>query len=128
MQKNKGYGLAIIRMALGLLFIIPGIMKLLDPSGIIGLLGGLGFPAAGFFGWILILSEIFFGAALLVGWKVKMTVWPLILILLVALLTVTIPGIGQPMGVIKVLFHILGIAGLVGIYLDGSGKCTVCKE
>ena len=63
MQKNKGYGLAIIRMALGLLFVIPGITKLLNPSGIIGMLGGLGFPAAGFFGWILILSEIFFGAA-----------------------------------------------------------------
>jgi len=127
MQKNKGYGLAIIRMALGLLFIIPGIMKLLSPSGTIGMLSGLGFPAAGFFGWILILSEILFGAALLVGWKTEITVWPLILILLVALLTVTIPGMAQPMGVIKVLFHILGIAGLVGIYLDGSGKCNVCK-
>ena len=65
--KNSHYGPTLLRVVLGLLFIIPGLGKLVNPAMIIGMLGQLGFPAATLLGWVLLLSEIVFGAAVLTG-------------------------------------------------------------
>ncbi|NCO11340.1 DoxX family protein [Candidatus Pacearchaeota archaeon] len=128
MENNKGYGLAILRIVAGLLFLLPGIMKLMDPAGITGMLTGLGFPAPSFLAWILLLSEIIFGASLIVGWKTKYTTWPLVIVLLVATLTVALPGaLENPMGWVNVLFHLVGIGALISIFLDGPGAWAVSK-
>ena len=95
----------------------------MTPSGIIGMLGNLGFPAPSFFGWLLLLSEIVFGISVLIGWKLKYTVWPLVIVLLVALIMVTLPNIKQDQ--INVLFHLLGIAGLISLYLTGPGAFSL---
>lgn len=119
----------ILRITLGPLFFIPGIMKLMNPDMIIGMLGGLGFPTPTLFGWVLILSEIVFGASVLVGWKLKYTVWPLVVILAVAAVTVYLPKLGSdPMALISILFHSTGIAGLVSLYLSGAGAMAVSEE
>ena len=47
--KTHNYGLTLLRVVLGLLFIVPGVSKLLNPSGPTGMLTGLGFPAPAFF-------------------------------------------------------------------------------
>lgn len=121
--KNAEYGPAVLRVFLGLLFIVPGLGKLMDPTPITGMLGTLGFPAAGFFAWLLLLSEIVFGLAVLLGWKLEWTVWPLVLVLLVATVMVAIPNMnGNP---VTVLFHLVGIAGLVSLSLTGPGKYAV---
>jgi len=128
MENNKGYGLAILRIVAGLLFLLPGIMKLMDPAGITGMLTGLGFPAPSFLAWILLLSEIIFGASLIVGWKTKYTTWPLVIVLLVATLTVALPGaLENPIGWINVLFHLVGMGALISILLDGPGAWAVSK-
>ena len=125
----KEYAPSILRLVLGPLFIIPGIMKLTNPSMIIGMLGGLGFPAPTFWGWLVLLSEIIFGAAVLVGWKVKYTVWPLVAVLAVATAFVHIPAMAtNPAGLVNVLFHLLGIAALINLHLTGSGKYAVSDE
>ncbi|MEK6855354.1 MAG: DoxX family protein [Nanoarchaeota archaeon] len=128
--RNAQYGATILRVFLAALFIVPGIGKLINPAGIIGMLSGLGFPAASFFGWIVLLSEIIFGLALLVGWKVKYTTWPLIIILIVATLIVHIPAVSMenPMTLLNVLFHLIGIAGLINIFLTGAGAWAVDKN
>ncbi|OIO80690.1 hypothetical protein AUJ84_02850 [Candidatus Pacearchaeota archaeon CG1_02_32_132] len=128
MENNKGHGLAILRVVAGLLFLLPGIMKLMDPAGITGMLTGLGFPAPSFLAWILLLSEIIFGASLIVGWKTKYTTWPLVIVLLVATLTIALPGaLENPMGWVNVLFHLVGIGALISIFLDGPGAWAVSK-
>ncbi|MBI1969648.1 DoxX family protein [Candidatus Woesearchaeota archaeon] len=120
------YSPAVLRLILGPLFIVPGISKLLNPGMIIGMLGGMGFPGASFFGWLLLLSEIIFGLCVLLGWKVKYTVWPLVVVLLVATIMVHIPAmVGNPMGAITVLFHLLGIAALVSVFLTGAGALSI---
>lgn len=121
MTDTKNYGPMVLRIAVGLLMLIPGISKLMNPSGIIGMLGGMGIPLATAMGWILILSEILFGASLILGWQTKYTVWPPVVILTVATLMVHLPNIGEPMGAINVLFHLLGIASLVSVFLSGPG-------
>lgn len=127
-MKYQEYAPTIIRIMMGLLMFVPGLSKLMNPSGIIGMLGGLGFPAAAFFGWLLLLSEIAFGAAVIVGWKLEYTVWPLVLILAVATITVHIPNLSEPMGMINVMWHLLGISVLISLFLSGPGALSVQKN
>ena len=125
-MENAKYGPTVLRIVLGLLFILPGINKFGNPAMIIGMLGDLGIPAAGLLGWVLLLSEIGFGAAVLFGYKLKYTVWPLVLILAVATLKVGLPALGSsPMAMINVSFHLLGIAALISLYLTGPGEKAV---
>ncbi len=124
---NKIYTQTMLRVLLGLLFLVPGLGKIMKPAMIIGMLNDLGFPGPAFFGWILMLSEIIFGAALVVGYKVKWTVWPLVIILAVATITVHLPKLGTPMGPINVLFHLVSIAGLIVIATSGPGACALSK-
>jgi putative oxidoreductase len=123
-DKYKENAPTILRFFLGLMFIFAGIDKLLNPAGIIGMLGDIGFPSTinVFFGFVLLSTEITFGFFLIIGFNVKLTVLPLILILLVALITVHIPELSSsPMARILFLFHFVGIAGLISIYLTGPG-------
>ena len=128
MSENNNHliGHTLIRVTIGLLFFIMGIGKIQDTSGIIGMLTGLGFPAPAFFGWVLLLSEIIFGALVFVGYKVKWTAWPLAIVLGVAWLTVTLPnnGISSPLS----FFHLIGISGLITIALTGPGKWALSRD
>ena len=119
------YGASLLRLTLGLLFVVAGIGKLLDPEGISGMLGSLGFPAPTFFAWLLLLSEIVFGLAVLVGWKLNYTVWPLVVIMVVALVLVHLKTLGDPMGRVNVLFHLVGLACLLSLYFTGPGEYAV---
>lgn len=87
------------RILLGLVMLVPGLYKLYgmvtgNPFAV-SMLSGLGFPAPTFFAWILILSEIIFGVAILANYKLKYTVWPPIIILVVAAFTVWLTNVAQ---------------------------------
>ena len=83
MADAKNYGPTFLRLGLGILFIFMGLGKLQNPAGITGMLANIGFPAAVFWAWLLLLSEIIFGAAILIGFKVKFTTIPLIIIIII---------------------------------------------
>lgn len=121
------YGTTFLRTMLGLLFIVPGIMKLMNISIPTAMLDAIGFPAAGILAWILAISELVFGIAVLAGFKVKYAVWPLILVLVVATITVHIPST-DPMKWIDVLFHLVAIAGLVLLTKCGPGRWALGDE
>jgi len=92
------------------------------------MLTGLGFSTPSLLGWVLLLSEIIFGASLIVGWKTRYTVWPLVIVLSLATITVALPGVLEnPMGWINVLFHLVGIGALISIFLDGPGTWAINK-
>lgn len=119
------YGHTLLRVTIGLLFVIMGYSKLTNPAGIIGMLGNIGFPAATFFGWLLLLSELVFGVLILVGYKVRYTAWPLAIILAVAALTVIIPGEG--VGSASAFFHYISIAALISLAWTGPGEWAISK-
>ncbi|MBI5804290.1 DoxX family protein [Candidatus Pacearchaeota archaeon] len=75
---------------LGLTMLVSGLLKLfmLKPAAVVGMLAGLGFPAPTFFAWILMLSEVVFGVAILARWNLKYTTIPPAIILVVAAFTV----------------------------------------
>jgi len=126
--KCEEYGHIALRVIIGLIFLIPGISKLMDPSGITGMLEGLGFPAASAIAWLLLLTEIIFGAALILGFRLKYTVWPLVAILIVAIAAVHIPNAQGAMGWVNVLWHALGIAVLLELYVMGPGAWFLGKK
>lgn len=100
------------RILLGLLMLVPGLMKLFvyGPSGVTAMFAGMGFPVPALFAWIVMLCEVVFGVAILANWKVKYTAWPPIVILLVAVL-VTLPwsNIGSTQWP-SVLLHLVAIS------------------
>ncbi len=109
------------RMLLGLLMLVPGLLKLfsIGPSNVTGMLSEFGFPAPAFLAWVLIISEIVFGAAILAKWKLEYTVWPPIIILIVAAFTA---GWGEwP----TILLH-LAVAS--NYWMLGSGCCREGKK
>src|SRR3989344_9255217 len=106
---DKSQGTAILRITLGLLFLVTGLAKLMDPAMVTGMLSGLGFPTASVFTWILILIEIIFGALLIIGIKTEIAVWPLFVVLLIALLLAGIPSfeISNVQSVMNILWHLV---------------------
>lgn len=82
------------RILLGLVMLVPGLFKLWSliqgNFGVPGFLASLGFPIPTFFAWVLMLCEIVFGIAILASWKLKYTIWPPVVILVVAALTTSL--------------------------------------
>lgn len=114
----KEYGPFVLRLGIGGLFVAAGIMKLFDPAMIEGMLGGFGFPAPVFWTWLLILSELFFGTAVLTGFKLKWTTIPLAIILVVAIV-LSFDNIGVVMNNIVFLFCLLSL------WLSGPGALAL---
>jgi len=121
--RNAEYGPLVLRITLGLMFLVMGVSKFKAPAGITGMLAGLGFPAAGFFAWVLILSEITFGLALLIGWRFDIAIWPLLIILVVAIFKVVLPNfdVADTSTVVNLFWHLLGVSALISLYLTGPG-------
>lgn len=116
MDKNNFnmYAMPTQRILLGLLMLVPGLSKLGGTFGIdTGVsVAGLSvmlsaWPAAMFFAWIVALSEVVFGIAILAKWKMKYTTIPPMIILVVAALMTTI----SPFNPINLLFHLVAVVG-----------------
>ncbi len=125
--KNEWSYLA-IRVSIGLLFFTAGLAKLMNPAGVTGMLTSIGFPVPSIFAWILILSEILFGLSVLIGFKVKYTVWPLVIVFVVAISTVTVPGALNSGSWNNTILHVVTLAGLVHIAAKGPGIWAVSKN
>ena len=117
------YGPTLLRVFLGLLMLIPGIGKLMDPAGPIGMLTNLGFIMPVVSAWVLLLSEIVFGICIILGFKVRYTIWPLVVILTVATIFIVVPNMNG--NYVNLLFHLQAIAGMITIYLIGPGKWPI---
>ena len=126
MADLKGYGPSALRLGLGILFIFMGIGKLQSPSGVTGMLQGIGFPMPIFWTWLLLLSELIFGICLLIGLKVRYTTIPLIIVMIVAIVTVQLPGLPQSQPNLLKDWSIL--LSLVALMVLGPGKLGVNKN
>ena len=61
------FTLTVLRLIVGLTFLLSGLDKIQNPSGFIGLVTALGFPAPGLIGWLGILLEPIGGLLLIAG-------------------------------------------------------------
>lgn len=95
MSENEKYAKIANRVLLGLVMLVPGLLKvfMMGPDAIVGMLTELGFPAAAFFAWVLIIGEIASGIAILANWKLEYVVAIPVIILVVAAFTAHIGSI-----------------------------------
>jgi uncharacterized membrane protein YphA (DoxX/SURF4 family) len=120
----KNLGLA-NRILLGLLMLVPGLLKLLvvSPGGVTQMLSGnfLLSWAPAFWAWVLIIGEIGSGIAIFGNWRVKHTAIIPVVILSIALLTMAIKwsAIGQTSWS-NVLLHLVAISGYVTLSYSHS--------
>src|SRR3989344_1157679 len=88
-MKGGEIAVKVNQVLLGLVMLIPGLYKLfvLGPSAVVAMLESFGFPVALLFAWLLIVSEILSGAAVLIGWTLKYTTLvPAVILVLAGLL------------------------------------------
>lgn len=126
-----GWGLALLRAVLGIIFLAHGWDKLFGPDGVAGFAGGLavlGFPAPGVLAWGVALVEFLGGLLLLVGWLTRWVSAVLFLEILVATFVVHVPHgffVYAPEGEQGYEYNLLILAGLVCVILAGSGKLAL---
>ena len=65
------YAPSILRVVVGLIFLVYGWNKVQNPAGFEQMLTGLGFPAAAALSWLVIALEVAGGAALIIGLLVR---------------------------------------------------------
>lgn len=122
-KRLEKYSLTIIRIPIALIFIYEGYIKLLSPNNLITLFDSWNFILPGVIAWTIILTELIFGIMVLVGFKVKYTAWPLIILLTIFTIVIVIP-FGS---ITTILFHVLGLAVLISLVLRGGGKFSISK-
>ena len=129
--RYQKYGTTFLRISLGSLFFIAGITKLIDLSGIISMVEGMGFPDPFniYFGVLTMLSELIFGFTLLIGYNMKISVIPLIIITITATFGIHLPNIDQgAMIIVIILLHLVTIAALISLVTSGPGPLSIDSE
>jgi uncharacterized membrane protein YphA (DoxX/SURF4 family) len=120
----------LLRISLGFFFTIAGLTKVVDPSGIVGMVGDMGFPAPFdvYFGLLTMIAEIVFGLTLLIGLSTKFSVFPLIIIMVVAAVGIHLPKIDEgAMAIVILLFHLVTIIALIHVALIDPGPFSLDK-
>ena len=122
----------ILRISTGGVFVYHGAVKLFAPfggkgmAGFIGLLQNLRIPFPEFNAYLCAGSELICGLALVIGFLARLATIPLIIIMGVAIATVTGKN-GFNIVNKGFEYNMLLIAVLVAIFLAGSGKFILKK-
>lgn len=93
-MKNKNLAILLLRIGVGVIFIIAGWGKLTGIEGVQGFFGNIGIPMAGVMAWVVALVEFVGGIMILVGYKVEIPGILLAITMLVAIFTVKMGGDG----------------------------------
>jgi putative oxidoreductase len=126
-----GWGIALVRVVLGIVFLVHGWEKLFGDAGVTGfaaMLGMEGFPAAGVLAWGVTLVELLGGLLLLMGWLTRWVAAVLFLEMLVALFAVHVEYgffVFRPAGEWGYEYNLVLLAGLGCLVLAGGGKLAM---
>ncbi|HTZ74393.1 MAG TPA: DoxX family protein [Candidatus Aquilonibacter sp.] len=88
--------IALIRLAVGLIFFTQGILKFTDPAMGVNRFTRIGFPHPGFTAHFVGVFEIVCGLLVLVGLWTKAAAVPLLVVILTAITTTKIPELSRP--------------------------------
>jgi putative oxidoreductase len=125
-----GWGLALLRVTLGSIFLVHGWYKIFDwgVGGFAEFLADARFPVVTALAWIVTAVEFGGGMLLLVGWLTRWAAIPLFLEMLVAMLVIHVENgffVYQPAGQWGYEYAIALLGGLGCMILAGGGKLSV---
>ncbi len=132
-----------LRLVIGFGFIYHGFPKIFSVQGhemFVGMLQGIGVPAAGLTAWVVGIVELLGGLALIAGAFVSVAAALLIIDMLVALFTVHLPNgfnfinitgmteAGPQFGMPGYEVPLLYLAGLLALFLRGASHMSVDEK
>lgn len=135
----KSCALLVLRLAAGIIFVLHGYGKLFGHAPgmemFTGMVGNLGFPAAGAFAYLAALTEFIGGIALILGVAVRIAAPLLAIVMLVAFVAVKKLGLpaGDPDLALLAIVVALGMMGpgrysVMGMFMKNKmGKQCNCE-
>jgi putative oxidoreductase len=91
-SKYSDLALLLLRLGVGLIFVVAGWGKLTGIEGVQGFFGNLGIPMAGIMAWVVAIVEFVGGLMVLFGARIRIPSLLLVIIMVVALLTTKLDG------------------------------------
>jgi len=111
------WGLFVLRLAVGVIFLYHGWGKLTNMDATIGFFSSMSFPAAAFWAYLVALSEFLGGLAVILGIWVRFAAKVLFIIMVIAVLTVHLKG-----GFAQAELVIALLGGTFAITMLGGGQ------
>ena len=124
-------GIAAIRIAAGIFFLIPGIYKLFSPTDFVAMMQFLpGFLQSNSAIVIKIVTaaEIIGGILLIIGWNVRVAVLPLVIITALANVWVVAHDYESNLRLLSVSTHLMGVGLYFALLMLGSGRWAVSNR
>lgn len=119
---NKDIGLVLIRIALGSVFIVHGIAKVMDLQGTLGFFGSLGIPAI--LTYLVVVIEIFGGVMVLLGIYARIAAILIAFVMIGAIVTVKwSQGFSGGWE-----FDFVLLLNALALALIGSGSCSLVRK
>ncbi len=119
-SQNKDIALLLLRLGVGIIFIVAGWGKLTDIESIQGFFGGLGIPLPGLMAWVVAIVEFVGGIMVLLGGYIRIPAILLAIIMVVAIITTKI---GEDFSAYRL--DLMLLLANVALALMGSGKFSV---
>ena len=122
-DQSKDLALLLLRIGVGVIFIVAGWGKITGIEGTQGFFGDIGIPLPGLMAWVVALVEFVGGILVLVGAYIRIPAILLAIIMLVAILTTKL---GQDFSAYRLDAMLLLVN--VALALMGSGGYSVDKK
>lgn len=123
---------AVGRVALVALFIMSGFDKLMNPSGLAGMLAGKGFPMATALAYAAGLVEVVGGVLVAIGWQTRLAAFALAAFTVIASLIAhqywTMTGPARYANYLQFWKNVAMIGGLMMLMAAGAGRYSVDRR
>ncbi|MEX0779025.1 MAG: DoxX family protein [Balneolales bacterium] len=121
-ELNKYHDLAILllRLGVGVIFILAGWGKLTGITGPQAMFADLGIPASGIMAWVVAIIEFFGGLMVLTGTYIRFPTPLLSVIMVVAIITVKLP-----LGFNAMRIDLMLLVAALALFIMGSGRYSV---
>ncbi len=123
---------AIGRVLLVALFIKSGVEKLIDPSGLAGMLSGKAFPMPMVFAYLAGIAEVGLGILVAIGWQTRIAAFGLVAFTIVATLLAhnywDMTGAARRANETAFWKNLAIIGGLLMLMASGAGRFSVDRR
>jgi len=120
LDQNRDLALLLLRIGVGVVFIVAGWSKLTGIGGVQGFFGDIGIPLAGLMAWVVAIVEFFGGLMVLTGYKIRIPTILLAIVMVTSTLTVKLAQGWNPMR-LDLMLLLMNLS----LFFSGSGRYSI---